>query len=183
MYFSKWFCKKFPGFSKISNSSRFDRSNLFFDRLKRKRKNPVLRLKLSGCLDSSQLVGSVFTCFSIPISIPLDLSKIVFKKKKKKGIRSQFFRALSSSSSIPLSIPSHSNFFFFCLFLSQSHKGFLPQHKVRLFYPFFLLNYMHSCIYIKKFQIFELKRLRIFDDFECFVNICWMSFCSCIILT
>ena len=50
--FYKWFCRKFPGFSKISNSLGFHRSNLFFDQSKRKRKNPVLRLKLSGYLNS-----------------------------------------------------------------------------------------------------------------------------------
>ena len=37
-------------------------------------------------------------------------------------------------------------FFIFGLFLSQSFKGFLPKHKVRLFYPFFLFKlhaFMH----------------------------------------
>ena len=39
---------------KIFDSLGFDQSNLF------KKKNPVLRLKLSGCLDSSRSVGSIF---------------------------------------------------------------------------------------------------------------------------
>ena len=137
------FCRKFSRFFKISDSLGFDQSNQF------KKKNLVLRLKLSGCLDSSWSVGSIFKWFSIPVSIPLDWSKLFFfffLNKKTKTYRNQITCSLVflSSFSIPLLIPSYLKFF--GLFLSQSFKGFLPHHKVRLFYPFFLFKlhaFMH----------------------------------------
>ena len=138
----KCFYRKFSRFFKISDSSRFDQSNLLFDWLKREKKK-VLRLKISGFLDSSQLVGYVFKWFLIPVSIPPDQSKLVFFKTNRNQITCS--SVFLSSSSIPLSIPSYF-FFFFCLFLIQSFKGFLPQHKVRLFYPFFFIKlhaFMH----------------------------------------
>ena len=115
--FYKWFCKKFPGFSKISNSLGFNQSNLFFDWSKRKRKNPVL---------NSWVVSN-------PFSIPLNRSKIVFLKQIR--IKSQFFRALSSSSLISLSIPSHYFFFFFLSFSKSKSQRFSSSTPSKNLFP------------------------------------------------
>ena len=48
---------------------------------------------------------------------------------------------------------------FFCLFLSQSFKSFLPQHLVRLFYPSFLFK-LHAFMHFhQKFSNFWTKEI------------------------
>ena len=113
------------------------------------------RLKLLGWLDSSfdsfRSIKPVFKLFSIPGLISPERLKIIFEKEIR-GIWTFFFILLSPSS-IPLLIPLSQ--IFFCLFLSQSFKGFSPKHLVRLFWPSFLFvlhAFMHFHQKISKFQ-------------------------------
>ena len=127
---SKWFCKKFPGFSKICDSSGFDRLNLFFDRSKRKRKNPVLRLKLSSCLNYfliplHQL--NLFLHVFLFLSRFLSTNRKSYLKKKKELDHSSLELCPLLLQFLSQSLLT--NFFFFLSFMSQSLKVFFLNIK------------------------------------------------------
>ena len=117
-----------------------------------------------SCLDSSQLIENC-----------------VLKSNRNKITVLQCFTIFFFDSS--LNPFSHKLLLFFWSFYESKFQGFSSLTPSKSLLPFFLLNYMHTCIFIKFFQIFELKKFWVFDDFECFDLVCWMGFCSCIILT
>ena len=100
--------KKFSKFFKISVSSRFDQSSLFFDRSKREEENSVLSLKSRACSIPSQFLSISRAYFHVhfdSFSIPLDWLVFVFFKTYRNQIKlfKLFFVSLSDSTLDPFS--------------------------------------------------------------------------------
>ena len=148
--------KKVSRIFKFSVSSGFDRSGLFFDRLKREEENSVFKLKVSGLLDSFLTPFDQSSLFLWTFrSLPDSSRPIGFRIFKTYRNQIRFLNYSLSFSPIPLSIPSHNFFFFFIIFLGQRFKGFLQKLKVRHFCPFLFIKLLDLMHFLKNFPTFR----------------------------
>ena len=167
-YFSNDFTENF---SRIFQKFCFFRIRLIksiFQPIKMWRRKSVFQLKVSGPLDSFPIPFDQSNLSSCTFRFLTDSSRTIgfrFLKTYSNYIWffQKFFVFLSDSSLDPFS----QIFFFFGHFLGQSFKGFLPNPKVRHFFPFFLII-LHVFMHL-------------FRDFRIFKNLgfwCFLAFWS-----
>ena len=144
--------KNFPEFFKNSVSLEFDWSSLFFNLSKCEEENQFFSLKFlvpSIPFDQSNLSSCTFRFLT-------DSSRTIgfrFLKAYRNYIWffQKFFVFLSDSSLDPFP----QIFFLFLVILGQSFKGFLPNPKVRHFFPFFFII-LHVFMHLfRDFRIFK----------------------------